>query len=97
MNVQRPRRLSPLDNDPPPLPDQDDFRDLAAAIREGVEAFKPAADAVVTLVGKFDALCGWIKSKTTIFGTIVVVLIVKYAPADLAEALRPLVEGLAGL
>lgn len=91
MNVPR-RRLPSLDNEPPPLPDQEDFRDLAAAIREGVEAFKPAADAVVTLVGKFDALCKWVRSiKPWAFGFGIWAL-TEYAP-DLAEHLAPLIQG----
>lgn len=90
MNVPR-RRLPSLDNEPPPLPDQDDFRDLAAAIREGVEAFKPAADAVVTLVGKFDALCSWIKSSKPWLIALALWALTKYAPGA-AEALGPLLQ-----
>ena len=82
-----------LDNEPPPLPDQEDFRDLAAAIREGVEAFKPAADAVVTLVGKFDALCTWVKSAKPWAFAFLAWGVTKYAP-DLAEYLGPLLQGL---
>jgi hypothetical protein len=92
MNVQRPRRLAPLDNEPP-LPDQDDFRDLAAAIREGVEAFKPAADAVVTLVGKFDALCSWIRSSKPWLIAVAIWALTKYAPGA-AEHLAPILQGM---
>lgn len=70
------------------------LRDLASAIREGTETFRPAAETVHGFGDRLDALCDWLRSKKT-WGVIFLVwLITTYAPADLAEGLAPLIRGL---
>lgn len=39
------------------------LRDLAAAIREGTETFRPAAETVHGFGARLDALCRWITGK----------------------------------
>lgn len=45
-----------------PDPDQiaEGLRDLAAAIREGTETFRPAAETVHGFGARLDALCTWV-------------------------------------
>lgn len=72
--------------------------DLAGAFREGTEAFrdavkaiKPAADTIHGFGERLDALCAWIKKRSTLAGWGVLFLLAVYRP-DLGQAIAQAVQ-----
>lgn len=80
----------------PPDADQiaDGLKDLAAAIREGTETFRPAAETVHGFGARLDSLCRWLTGKWPwLLGLGLYAL--QQASPELYEAARAALAGIA--